>query len=197
MFKVPTRSSSSPSFYELVEKRSRFITYCEPVQNEHEFKAFLNRLKKQYPDARHYCYGFRIGPLTSAQRGFSDDGEPSGTAGMPILNVIDHSEFSNVAIIIVRYFGGTKLGTGGLARAYSQAAKTALESTAWTIFEAQQDVDLLCDFHQEHQLRYLISQLSGEIINVDYQQEVHLKVRLAENADLSSLDFYRINRGDD
>lgn len=197
MFKVPISNSSSPTIYELVEKRSRFITYCEAVQNDEEFKAFLNRLKQQYPDARHYCYGFRIGPLTSAQRGFSDDGEPSGTAGMPILNVIDHSEFSNVAIIVVRYFGGTKLGTGGLARAYSQAAKTVLEATAWRIFEAQQDVELVCDFHQEHQLRYLIAQLSGEVLNVDYQQEVHLKIRVSETADLSSLALYRVNRSND
>lgn len=192
MFKTP----SSPSLYELVEKRSRFITYCEAVQNNDEFKEFLNRLKKQYPDARHYCYGFRIGPLSSAQRGFSDDGEPNGTAGMPILNVIDHSEFSNVAIIIVRYFGGTKLGTGGLARAYSQAAKIALEAADWVIFEAQQEIELQCDFHQEHQLRYLITQLKGEILTVDYQQDVNLKVRLSEKADLSSLDLYRINRSD-
>lgn len=197
MFKVPISNSSSPTIYELVEKRSRFITYCEAVQNDEEFKAFLNRLKQQYPDARHYCYGFRIGPLTSAQRGFSDDGEPSGTAGMPILNVIDHSEFSNVAIIVVRYFGGTKLGTGGLARAYSQAAKTVLEATAWRIFEAQQVVELVCDFHQEHQLRYLIAQLSGEVLNVDYQQEVHLKIRVSETADLSSLALYRVNRSND
>lgn len=196
MFKVPSISDSSTP-YELIEKRSRFITYCEPVENEQEFKAFLNRLKLQYPDARHYCYGFRIGSLSSAKRGFSDDGEPSGTAGMPILNVIDHSEFSNVAIIIVRYFGGTKLGTGGLARAYSLAAKTVLETTAWTIYEAKQNIELVCDFHQEHQLRYLITQIDGETVNVDYQQQVYLKVRLPENADLSSLTLYRIDRGDD
>jgi putative IMPACT (imprinted ancient) family translation regulator len=116
---------------------------------------------------------------------------------MPILNVIDHSEFSNVAIIIVRYFGGTKLGTGGLARAYSLAAKTVLETTAWTIYEAKQNIELVCDFHQEHQLRYLITQIDGEIVNVDYQQQVYLKVRLPENADLSSLTLYRIDRGDD
>lgn len=193
MFKIPTK----PTVYELVEKRSRFITYCEQIANEQEFKAFLNRLKQQYPDARHYCYGFRIGPLTSALRGFSDDGEPSGTAGMPILNVIDHSEFSNVAIIILRYFGGTKLGTGGLARAYSLAAKTALEATEWTIYEAKQDIELVCDFHQEHQLRYLIAQINGEILNVDYQQQVHLKARLSETTDLSSLALYRADRGND
>lgn len=189
MFKTP----STPGLIELVEKRSRFITYCESVQTEQEFKSFLNRLKKQYPDARHHCYGFRIGPLNSAHRGFSDDGEPNGTAGMPILNVIDHSEFSNIAIIVVRYFGGTKLGTGGLARAYSQAAKMVLDQTQWKIFEQQRKIELLCEFHQEHQLRYLISQLDGGILNVDYQQNVKITAQLKQNADLSSLDFYRVN----
>jgi len=193
MHKVPAKSG----LYELVEKRSRFITYCEKVTNNEEFKHFLNRLKQKYPDARHYCYGFRIGPLNYAQRGFSDDGEPNGTAGMPILNVIDHSEFSDVAIIVVRYFGGTKLGTGGLARAYSQAANTLLQQMEWVEFQQTQELTLCCDFPQEHQIRYLIDQLNGDIISVDYQQKVILIVELPEIADLSTLALYRINRDDD
>lgn len=193
MHKIPAK----PGLYELVEKRSRFITYCEKVTNSEEFKNFLNRLKQKYPDARHYCYGFRIGPLSYAQRGFSDDGEPSGTAGMPILNVIDHSEFSDVAIIVVRYFGGTKLGTGGLARAYSQAANTLLQKMEWVEFQQTQELTLCCEFQQEHQVRYLINQLNGDIISVDYQQKVMLRVELPEIAELSTLALYRINRGDD
>lgn len=193
MFKVPTH----PSTYELVEKRSRFITHCECVQNEQEFKNFLSRLKQKYPDARHYCYGFRIGPLNSAHRGFSDDGEPSGTAGMPILNVIDHSQFSNVAIIVVRYFGGTKLGTGGLARAYSEAAKTILDTVKWRIFEEQQTIKLSCTFQQEHQLRYLISQLEGDILKVDYPEGVVLTIRVTKGVDLTSISFYRTDIDDD
>lgn len=193
MYKIP----ASPASFELVEKRSRFITYCEHIQNEDQFKDLLQRLKLQYPDARHFCYGFRFGPTSSARRGFSDDGEPSGTAGMPILNVIDHSEYSDLAIIVVRYFGGTKLGTGGLARAYSQATKAVLETARWVEFEAQQEIALRCQFSQEHQVRYLVSQLQGEIISSDYKLEVILKVKLAEKADLSSLSLYRINVSND
>ncbi len=189
MYKIP----AEPAVYELVEKRSRFITYCEHIRDEQEFKEFLNRLKAKYPDARHYCYGFRLGPILSAHRGFSDDGEPSGTAGVPILNVIDHSEYSDLAIIVVRYFGGTKLGTGGLARAYSQASKTILESMEWITFEMQQEIELSCQFHQEHQVRYLISKLNGEILNIEYEQDVKLKVKLAEKSDLSTLSLYRVN----
>jgi len=190
------KQPASNGFFELVEKRSRFITYCEKVSCPEEFKQFLTRLKKHYPDARHLCYGFRIGPLTHAQRGFSDDGEPSGTAGMPILNVIDHSEFSDIAIIVVRYFGGTKLGTGGLARAYSEAASSVLKSMQWIEYEAKQEILLHCQFQQEHQLRYLIKQLAGEIISIEYSLQVELKVSVAEDADLSNLTLYRVDTGD-
>lgn len=191
------KQPANDGFFELIEKRSRFITYCQKVSRPEEFKQLLNSLKKQYPDARHFCYGFRIGPLNSSLRGFSDDGEPSGTAGMPILNVIDHSDFSDVAIIVVRYFGGTKLGTGGLARAYSEAANSVLKSMQWVEFEAKQEVKLLCQFQQEHQLRYLIKQLNGEIVSIDYSQEVELSISIAEDADLSTLTLYRLNQSND
>jgi uncharacterized YigZ family protein len=191
------KQPANDGFFELIEKRSRFITFCEKVSQPDEFKTFLKRLKKQYPDARHFCYGFRIGPLTHAQRGFSDDGEPSGTAGMPILNVIDHSDFSDVAIIVVRYFGGTKLGTGGLARAYSEAANSILKSMKWVEFEAKQEINLHCQFQQEHQLRYVIKQLKGEIVSLEYSQRVELSISVAENANLSTLALYRVNLSDD
>lgn len=192
MHHVPTNAVC----YELIEKRSRFITYCERVESQRDFKKFLNRLKAQYPDARHFCYGFRIGPLNSAQRGFSDDGEPNGTAGMPILNVIDHSLYSDIAVIVVRYFGGTKLGTGGLARAYSETTKQTLEKVEWQIYESKQTIDLSCEFHQEHQLRYLLNQLDGKILAIDYTESVLLKVEITESADLSSLNFFRVKRND-
>jgi uncharacterized YigZ family protein len=191
------KQPANDGFFELIEKRSRFITYCQKVSRPDEFKQLLNSLKKQYPDARHFCYGFRIGPLNSALRGFSDDGEPNGTAGMPILNVIDHSEFSDVAIIVVRYFGGTKLGTGGLARAYSEAANSVLKSMQWIEFEAKKEINLVCQFQQEHQLRYLIKQLKGEIVSIDSSQEVKLSISIAEDADLSTLALYRLNQRND
>lgn len=186
----------SPSRYELIEKRSRFITYCERINSQDEFKTLLQRLKHQYPDARHFCYGFRIGPLNSAQRGFSDDGEPSGTAGMPILNVIDHSPFSDIAIIVVRYFGGTKLGTGGLARAYSEAAKQSLEQVQWEVFEAKTIIQLTCEFSQEHQVRYLINQIAGKVVGISYSESVLLNVEVTASADLSTLTLF-MNKRDD
>ena len=188
------RIATSAVCYELIEKRSRFITYCERTRSQAEFKLFLQRLQKQYPDARHLCYGFRIGPLSSALRGFSDDGEPSGTAGMPILNVIDHSLFSDIAIIVVRYFGGTKLGTGGLARAYSEAAKQSLEQVTWEEHEEKSVIELTCEFQQEHQVRYLLKKMAGKIIDFNYSERVLLKVEVSISADLSTLTLFMNNR---
>jgi putative IMPACT (imprinted ancient) family translation regulator len=116
---------------------------------------------------------------------------------MPILNVIDHSDFSDIAIIIVRYFGGTKLGTGGLARAYSEAANSVLKSIKWVEYQEKQEIKLNSQFSQEHQLRYLISQLAGEIIHIEYTEQVELIVSLTKDTDLSSLTLYRIDGSND
>ena len=110
--------------------------------------------------------------------------------------MIDHSEYSDVAIIVVRYFGGTKLGTGGLARAYSEAASQVLKSMTWVDYEAKQIIQLQCNFQQEHQLRYLIKQLAGEIISIEYSLQVEISISLAEDCDLSTLNLYRIDHGD-
>lgn len=186
-YKIP----SQPHRCEFSEKKSRFITYTEQVNDENEFKMFLNRIRRQYPDAGHHCYGFRIGPLASAKRGFSDDGEPGGTAGMPILNVIDHSDFSDIAIIVVRYFGGIKLGTGGLTRAYSQAAKLAIEQQPYCHYEKKIQISIQCDFSEENQIRHLLAQCHGEIKEVDYQAGVNIRALLTETAleELSQLNL--------
>ena len=109
---------TAPVFFELEIKKSRFIAYVEPIQNKEEAKAVIARLKTQYPDARHICYSF----VTAFDTSMNDDGEPSGTAGRPILNVIEHRGLENVMVVVTRYFGGIKLGVGGLVRAYSGTA---------------------------------------------------------------------------
>ena len=109
---------------EIVISKSRFLGYCMPVSSEQEAQARISELKKQHWDARHCCYAFRL-----AENGISrssDDGEPSGTAGAPILNVLSQSSVENTIIAVVRYFGGVLLGTGGLVRAYGKAASEAL-----------------------------------------------------------------------
>ena len=110
---------------EIVEKKSRFIATVRPVKNEEEALAFLEEMRKKYWDARHNCYAYSIGKNREFTR-CSDDGEPSGTAGRPMLDVILGEDIYNVAVVVTRYFGGVLLGTGGLVRAYSKAVQEGL-----------------------------------------------------------------------
>lgn len=124
-----------PGYGEYEEKKSRFLGEALPVTSEEEVRTELARIRKKYYEARHHCYAYVIGgvPGNTVQgnatiRRSSDDGEPSGTAGAPILSVIDGKACSNVLIVVTRYFGGTLLGTGGLVRSYTKAASLALEN---------------------------------------------------------------------
>ncbi len=116
---------------ELVEKKSRFIATVRPVESEEEAAAFIEEMKKKYYDARHNCSAYVLGSKAQLTRS-SDDGEPSGTAGRPMLEVLLGSGIRNVAAVVTRYFGGTLLGTGGLVRAYSGVLKEALEKCETT-----------------------------------------------------------------
>lgn len=109
------------------EKNSKFFGYCFPVQSEEEVKLILDQIKKQHFSARHWCYAFQIGTEQIQYRA-NDDGEPSGSAGLPIYGQIQSFEMTNVLVVVVRYFGGVKLGVGGLVTAYKETAKMALEN---------------------------------------------------------------------
>jgi uncharacterized YigZ family protein len=108
------------------QKGSKFIAYAAPIQLESDFTAFLERIKKAHPKARHHCFAWRLGMDKNVYRA-NDDGEPSGTAGRPILNQIDSFQLTNVGIVVVRYFGGTLLGTSGLIQAYKESSADALK----------------------------------------------------------------------
>ncbi|MCI1930424.1 MAG: YigZ family protein [Clostridia bacterium] len=112
---------------EIVEKKSRFIANVMPAKTEDEAKAFIDAVKKKYYDARHNVFAYQIGEKNELQR-YSDDGEPQGTAGMPILTVLNGEDVKNAVIVVTRYFGGTLLGTGGLVRAYTKSAKEGLNN---------------------------------------------------------------------
>ncbi len=147
---------------ELEVKRSKFLTFAAPATNREEADIFIKNLRNRHPQANHVCWAYIAGAPNTTIRSMSDDGEPSGTAGMPILNVVDHSEFSDIAIIVVRYFGGTKLGTGGLARAYSEAASSLIKSIKWVDYEAKQAIRLHCQFQQEH--RWINIRVTEEVL---------------------------------
>ncbi len=162
---------------EIVIKKSRFIAYAKSIVSREAGMFWLAEVKKQYPDARHHCWAYMIGdPTCALNAGMGDDGEPSGTAGKPILNVLRYKQVGDVMIIVVRYFGGIKLGAGGLTRAYSQAAQEVMSILVTEQQVAMVKVWLSCDFSVEQQVRYWIECLGGLVLEVDYTQQVVMKV---------------------
>ena len=142
---------------ELTEKKSRFIATLAPVKSEEEAQAFIEQIKKQYWDARHNCTAFTIGSRHQLTR-CSDDGEPAGTAGRPMLDVLLGEDIHDTCVVVTRYFGGTLLGTGGLVRAYSGAVREALKAAV--ILERQKGIRLgiRTDYSDVGKIQYLIGQ---------------------------------------
>lgn len=144
---------------EIVEKKSRFIAHVFPVQSEEEALSYIEGIKKEYWDARHNCFAFVVGKNNEIQR-FSDDGEPQGTAGKPILEVLMNGNIHNTLIIVTRYFGGTLLGTGGLVRAYGQAAKVGLENSKVMSVCDGVRFRLVCDYNSIGKIKYIMAQMN-------------------------------------
>lgn len=156
----------------LEEKGSRFISQLLPLQQEADVRNLQQKARDEHPKASHVVYGWRlITDKGQISEGFSDDGEPSGTSGMPVLRQLQHDHAVNALILVVRYFGGTKLGTGGLQRAYSQSARDALSllnTDDWQLWKARSEWCLCADFSQEGLLRRLIQEAGGDITGCDY-----------------------------
>lgn len=160
---------------EIEEKKSRFIATIVPVSSEDEAVAFVNTTRKQYWDARHNCSAFVIGENQEITR-CSDDGEPSGTAGRPMLGVLTQECIHNAAVVVTRYFGGTLLGTGGLVRAYQKAVQEALKRCI--IIEKQSGWQLLIqtDYNGIGKVQYLLANENVPIIKSDYGENVTMQV---------------------
>ena len=168
-------------------KKSEFIAYAYPVTSREQAMFHVEQLREQYPDARHFCWAYIIGdPDNTTSAGFDDDGEPSGTAGRPILNVLQHNCIGNVIIIVVRYFGGIKLGAGGLTRAYAGSAQAAVDEMILNPYVPMAQIQILAEFATEAQCRYMIENLGGHIDDVAYSKQVTLTATLAE-ADVENL----------
>lgn len=181
-------SAPSETLYEI--KKSKFIARIYPATDRAAAMAALEQAKQDYPDARHHCWAYLIGsPKMPKLMAMSDDGEPSGTAGKPILNVMQHKDVGNVVVIVIRYFGGIKLGAGGLVRAYSHAAQLAYENTP-TRMQVHFDQYLLtCGFADEQAVRHWLIQHDGSIQQVDYSQTVQLSIAL-EKQHLNELQAF-------
>ena len=158
---------------EIVEKKSRFIATLTPVESEEEAAAFIEEMKKKYWDARHNCSAFVLGERAQITR-CSDDGEPGGTAGKPMLEVLLSSEIRNVAAVVTRYFGGTLLGTGGLVRAYTQALQPGLAASRIVTMRYGVRLMLVTDYNGIGKIQYLLSQRNLAIDSSEYTDIVRL-----------------------
>ncbi len=138
---------------EIVEKKSRFIAHVKPVKSENEAISYIETIKKQYWDARHNCSAFQIGDKNQIQR-YNDDGEPGGTAGMPMLDVLRGKDIKDTIVVVTRYFGGTLLGTGGLVRAYSQAAKEGIKAAGLIERVLHNEIKITVDYTLSGKIQY-------------------------------------------
>lgn len=150
---------------EIIIKNSRFITLLCKLQNN-KIEDILNKIKKDYPKATHYCYAYIYGE----EKHSSDDGEPGGTAGIPILNVIEKENLNNILVVVVRYFGGIKLGAGGLVRAYTKSVTSALKEAHFLSLENGYQIKITFDYNDQKKIDYLLKDF--QITSRTYQAQV-------------------------
>lgn len=164
---------------EIVEKKSRFIAQVFPIATEEEAAARIEAIRKQYWDARHHCHAFVLGANYEISR-CSDDGEPSGTAGRPILEVLTGQDIHDALIVVTRYFGGTLLGTGGLVRAYSRAAQAGLHASRIIVRQPGRKMVVHTDYNGVGKLQYIIANLELPVLDTLYTDAVEIVVLAPE-----------------
>lgn len=166
---------------EQVVQRSRFVTTLGPAASVEEAQAFIRRVSAEFADATHNCWAYLVGPPASTDRvGMSDDGEPHGTAGRPMLNALVHGGVGDVAVVVTRYFGGTKLGTGGLVRAYGGAVQEALESLPRAERVEYAEVTVTVDYPHVAALQALVAEGEVEALEQRYAADVTYRLRMPE-----------------
>lgn len=176
-YKVVVRGGTG----EIEEKKSRFIANAASVATEDEALAFIEKMKKKYWDARHNCYAYVLGEKAQLVR-FSDDGEPSGTAGKPILEVLLGMEVRNLVVVVTRYFGGTLLGTGGLVRAYTQAAQAGMEACRIGTMIYGTALKMVTDYNGIGKIQYIMGLRKIMIEDAEYTDVVTLRVKVPYEA---------------
>ncbi len=162
---------------EIVEKKSRFIGQIAPVQTEEEAYELIEKIKRKHYDARHNCFAFSIGEGMPTLR-FSDDGEPQGTAGKPILEVINGSGIHNICIVVTRYFGGTLLGTGGLVRAYTDASKEALKACTTKLMQRLIPCEIKTNYNDMGKIQYILNTEDVNIRDTVFTDEVMFQIEI-------------------
>ena len=194
---IPTRTAQA----EFVEKRSTFIGHVWPVDSEEQARAHIEEMKKKYHDARHncWCYLIKDGPVR-----YSDDGEPQGTAGQPMLAVFQKEGVTNACCVVTRYFGGVLLGAGGLVRAYTQAAKDALDAAGLSVVRRWVELSVDCPYGFLERVRLECAALGGVVEGEEYAVQVTLRALLPEGqaeafsmrmTELSAWAFWEVELG--
>lgn len=176
-YKVPSKTV----VVEQEIKKSKFIVNVGRATNMDSAKAFINKISSENSDASHNCYAFVAGnPFSTTDIGFGDDGEVSGTAGMPILNILQHKKIGEIVAVVTRYFGGTKLGTGGLVRAYSSSLQLALDDLKLIEYVPLKSGSIIFAYEYENAIRNLLSSMNVEINNVEYTDNVNIQIDVTE-----------------
>lgn len=177
MFKTISENTTA----EIVEKKSRFIANIFYVESVQEAERIIKETKKKYFDARHNCFAFSIFSQDGIINRFSDDGEPSGTAGAPILNILTSKKLNNVLVIVTRYFGGILLGTGGLVRAYTGATIEALKNIKEIEKELGIEAKIEISYSDFEKTKYYLNQNQIKILRAEYNENVAIYVETSEN----------------
>jgi uncharacterized YigZ family protein len=168
---------AAPARAEIKVLGSRFIASAHPLGKREEVKEVLDSVRREFFDATHHCFAYRLGPEGTDFRAV-DGGEPSGTAGKPILAAIDRGGFTDILLVVTRYFGGTKLGTGGLARAYGDAASGVLSSATARICYVMITLRASCSHAMMGPVMHAIGKVGAKIEGTEYDEEVHLALRV-------------------
>ncbi len=161
----------------LKEKGSKFIGFAYPINNEEELKNILEKIRAEHPKATHHCYAYRMG-LSGENYRANDDGEPSGSAGLPIYNQLLANEITNVIVIVVRYYGGTRLGVSGLVKTYKESAKMTLEEANTIIKELEIDIQIQFNFNQQNIIFTLLSKFDAKIVNFDSREKAAITAKI-------------------
>lgn len=170
----------------LKEKGSKFIGFAFPVDDEAELKKSLGKIREEHPKATHHCYAYRLGIKGENYRA-NDDGEPSGSAGLPIYNQLLAHEITNVLVIVVRYYGGTKLGVSGLVKTYKESAKITLEEAEIVKKELESEIEISFGFSQQNQIFTLLSKFEGRILDFlsDEKCVITAKIKTSQKENIS------------
>jgi uncharacterized YigZ family protein len=185
---------AQPALAEFKDRGSRFLAYAYPIQSVEEFKEKLQLLKKEHPKAVHHCFAYRIG-LSGNNFRVSDDGEPSGTAGKPILGQIDSKNLANVLIIVVRYFGGTLLGVPGLINAYKSAASMALQLTPFIQKPVMVRWQVTFDYTQMNEIMRWVKAFNCDVIEQEMQLFCKMVIDIPKNRAEELKQLFKDMRG--